>query len=382
MTDTTASASNDAVQPFRVLALDGGGIRGYYTARLLSGLVTNFEKQCGRGPLDLGKGFDLIVGTSTGGILGAGLAAGKQPAEIAALYRESGPAIFPQRFTIPKGIFRKMLWIRRHWDRPDSCQSALAHGLAGVFGDLTLADVWARRRIAMAIPTVSIENYGPKVFKTPHDSRFTHDLNVSLVDVCLATSAAPLFFPLHPLSESGNYFRNDLFVDGGLWANNPSLVGLIEAIEMLAVAKSPRRPIHIYSIGTCAGPADQSRLKAAPAGGLRTWMFGKDITELTLATSAHAMGAMTDLLAHALTSHGLPIMFSRLPDPEMTSQQHATIGMDKADDQAFQTMESLAATNETRILSDMKTNAHYQLFTDLLRTLPETGNTSSHVAMA
>jgi uncharacterized protein len=360
-----------APRPLRVLALDGGGIRGYYTAQVLAGLLASFEKQRGGVRLDLGKGFDLIVGTSTGGILAAGLAVGKSPVEIAQLYRQSGSEIFPRRFVIPKGIIRKVGWIARYWSRPVSSQSALEKGLTSVFGDSTLTDVWRKRYIALAVPAVSIENYGPKVFKTPHATRFTHDPDLRLVDVCLATSAAPLFFPLHPITKAKGYFRDDLFVDGGLWANNPSLVGLIEAIEIVSLGGTPGRPIQIFSLGTCAGPVDQSHLKSNPTGGLKTWNAGKDVTELTLASSANAVDAMTGLLAHSLTAYGIPITYVRLPDPEMNSQQYTALGMDKADDEAFRTMDSLASTNQVRILSGMKDDSRYQLLGEILRTLPE-----------
>lgn len=364
-----------STRPLRVLALDGGGIRGFYTAQLLAGLLASFEKQRGA-QLDLGKGFDLIVGTSTGGILAAGLASGKSPAQIAKLYRESGPDIFPRRLLIPKGMVRKIAWVIRSWGRPASSQNALAEALVSIFGDRTLTEVWRERGIALAIPAVSIENYGPKVFKTPHDIQFTHDHCLRLVDVCLATSAAPLFFPLHRIGKPKGYFRDDLFVDGGLWANNPSLVGLIEAIEIISGGDAPRRPIHIFSLGTCAGTIDQSHLRANPGGGLKTWNAGKAITELTLTTSANAVDAMTGLLAHSLTTHGIPVTYARLPDPEMNSQQHAALGMDKADDEAFRTMEILASTNEARILSGMKKNAHYQLFGEILHTLPKVSGQS------
>jgi hypothetical protein len=374
--ETHASTDPHASRPLRVLALDGGGIRGYYTAQVLAGLLASFEKQRGGVRLDLGKGFDLIAGTSTGGILAAGLAVGKSPGEIAQLYRQSGPEIFPRRFVIPKGIIRKIGWIARYWSRPVSSQSALEKGLTRVFGDDTLSDVWLERVIALAIPAVSIENYGPKVFKTPHARRFTHDPDLRLVDVCLATSAAPLFFPLHPINKAKGYFQDDLFVDGGLWANNPSLVGLIEAIEIISLGDAPGRPIRIFSLGTCAGPVDQSHLKSDSAGGLKTWNAGKDVTELTLATSANAVDAMAGLLAHSLTALGIPITYVRLLDPEMNSKQHAALGMDKADDEAFRTMDSLASTNQVRILSGMKDDPRYQLFGEILRTLPEVSGQS------
>jgi hypothetical protein len=350
--------------------MDGGGIRGYYTAQLLAGLLTSYEKQRGV-TLDLGRGFDLIAGTSTGGILAAGLAIGKSPTDIAQLYRARGPTIFPERFPSLGANLRSALWVIRHWERPSASQIELRNGLAEIFRDMTLADVWHQRRIALTIPAVSIENYGPKVFKTPHDSSFTHDPGLPLVDVLLATSAAPLYFPLHPIGPEQGYFRNDLFVDGGLWANNPALVGLIEAIDILSTRGTPGHPIEVFSLGTCAGKVDQSRLMADPSGGIKTWNAGKDVIDLTLTTSANAMEVMAGLLANSLSRQGIPIRYARLPDPEMTSHQHASLGMDKADERAFSTMDSLAATNQVRILSGTKNHPDYAAFGEILHNLPE-----------
>lgn len=89
-------------RPFRTLALDGGGMRGLYTATVLDTLARHFATQRNAGPLDVGKGFDLITGTSTGGILAAALAAGVPLAKVIALYCEEGPKIFPN--PMPSGL--------------------------------------------------------------------------------------------------------------------------------------------------------------------------------------------------------------------------------------------------------------------------------------
>jgi len=362
--------SDDQNRPFRILALDGGGIRGYYTAKLLARLQKHFETGRGAGPLDLGLGFDLIAGTSTGGILGSGIALGRRPEEIANLYFQAGPEIFRERF--PKlGLNPSLVsWIWRHWRKPTASAPALRSALDAVFGDVTLNQLWASRGVALAIPAISIEFYGPKVFKTPHLPRLTHDRELKLVDVCIATGAAPLFFPLHRIGTKEHYKQEDYFVDGGLWANNPSLVGLIEAMEMQQAAGT-KRPIQIFSFGTCGGIVDQSHLRANPEGGLQTWNFGKDVTELAVSSSAKGMDFMTRLLAKSLTDSGWRVTYERIPDPEMTSDQHMALGLDKADPGAFEIMDRLAATNEARILSAIQShNPAYAYLAELFHTLP------------
>ncbi|MBS0631414.1 MAG: patatin-like phospholipase family protein [Verrucomicrobia bacterium] len=360
----------DPTQPFRILALDGGGMRGYYTARLLARLQAHFETNRGSGPLDLGRGFDLIAGTSTGGILGCGIALGCRPEAIADLYFAEGSKIFRTRF--PKlGLNLNLLaWVLKHWKKPTASAEALKAALEPVFGNVTLSKLWQERNVALVLPSISVESYGPKVFKTPHAPRFTHDRELKLVDVCLATGAAPLFFPLHPIGSKEHYNREDHFVDGGLWANNPALVGLIEAMEMQQTAGT-RRPIQIFSFGTCGGIVDQSHLRANPEGGLQTWNFGKDVTELAVSSSAKGMDFMTRLLAKALSDTGWRVTYERIPDPEMTSDQQMALGLDKADPAAFEIMDRLAAANESRILSAIQShNPAYAYLAELFYALP------------
>src|SRR5260370_32622293 len=89
------------IKPFRVLSLDGGGMRGIYTAEYLSCLAEGSAKRTGRSSLDIGKAFDLIVGTSTGAIVGCALAAAVPLSEVVSLYKKNGKLIFPRR--VPAG---------------------------------------------------------------------------------------------------------------------------------------------------------------------------------------------------------------------------------------------------------------------------------------
>ena len=83
-------------QPFRVLSLDGGGMRGTYTATYLDRVASTFARRRGVEALDIGAAFDLIVGTSTGGIIACALAKGVPLSEVVTLYQEHGPKIFTQ----------------------------------------------------------------------------------------------------------------------------------------------------------------------------------------------------------------------------------------------------------------------------------------------
>src|SRR5438105_1698937 len=98
-------------QQFAALSLDGGGMRGIYSAEYLAALCDAFAKKRNVTGLDLGRAFDLIVGTSTGAILACGIAAGVPLRKIVSLYRTCGPKIFPKK--IPSSKLGVLWDIRR-----------------------------------------------------------------------------------------------------------------------------------------------------------------------------------------------------------------------------------------------------------------------------
>jgi len=134
------------VKPFRVLSLDGGGMRGIYTAAFLDRLVIQFARTRGKESLDLGKGFDLITGTSTGAIVGCALAVGRPMGDIVKMYRDHGRQIFPHRI---KGTF-SAIWrmfvggIGARLRRLDPCAPAGRIGtscMIGISASLLQADL-------------------------------------------------------------------------------------------------------------------------------------------------------------------------------------------------------------------------------------------------
>ena len=143
-------------RPFRVLSLDGGGMRGIYTAAFLERMVVHFAKIRAAECLDLGKGFDLITGTSTGAIVGCALAVGRPLGEVISLYREHGRQIFPHRIT-GKGsaVYRAALGstVVRKGDH------ALREALNSVLGRTTMREVYDRRGISLSIPAVLMSTH-------------------------------------------------------------------------------------------------------------------------------------------------------------------------------------------------------------------------------
>jgi len=311
----------DGAQPYRVLCLDGGGMRGLYTAVLLRRLVVMFHRGDDGGPLDLdiGRGFDLICGTSTGSILATALTCGTSLDEIIDLYRNKGPLIF--RSPMPQGL-KWLGWLWRHRARPCADAAELRSALEAHFRRTTLEEVFRERGIALCIQAIDACSGKPKVFKTPHFPKKQDDNDVTLVDAVLASSAAPIFFPVHVFQRRVAVLPSE-FIDGGLWANNPVLVGLIEA---LAHAGS-NRPIHIISIGTGLPPKQGVGGRENPHRGIVDWVRGLSVLDVSMRAQAHAFAYMADQLAQSLRCGSRDIRIYRLhqqpPPPELA--RHLTL---------------------------------------------------------
>jgi uncharacterized protein len=226
---------------FQILALDGGGIKGIFSAAVLAALEDDLNTT-------ITKHFDLIVGTSTGGIIALALAIGKQPKEIVDFYGKIGSEVFSNPFRLRS--FGRLLKSKYPLER-------LEQAIKEVLGENeTLGTVKKR----LVIPSYNLGEDDVYLFKTPHHQRLTRDWKVPLWKVALATSAAPTYFPA---SKHIDHIRH---IDGGIWANNPSLVGVLEAISMLGVAA---QDIHVFNIGTTT--PNTPRPDFLDWGGLFAW---------------------------------------------------------------------------------------------------------------
>ena len=283
-------------KPFRVLSLDGGGMRGTYTATYLSSLASAFAHKRGVEGLDIGAAFDLIVGTSTGGIIACALAESLPLSNVVQLYQAHGNSIFQRR--LPQSVPELVVDLLTRSRTLASGNQALSSALDVCFGDRTLGEVFHRRHIALAITAVELSQHRSWVFKTPHLRNTNHrDDNYRLVDVCLATTAAPIYRSLaavdHPNTGVSGY---RVFADGGLWANNPVLVGLIDALEMT----KPDRAIEIFCLGTCPRPVGTQVLKGDVHWNLVNWKFGGVAAALSVDAQEFAYDNMARMLVKQL----------------------------------------------------------------------------------
>jgi predicted acylesterase/phospholipase RssA len=215
--ERTAPAATD--DHCRVLSLDGGGAKGFYTL----GALKEIEAIVGR---PLCECFDLVFGTSTGGIIAALLALGYRVDEIHKLYEEHVPTIMRQRNARGKS-------------------AALAHLAKTVFGGRTFTDV----KTGVGIVATRWEMERPMIFKgnaaQAHGryATFVPGFGCTIADAVQASCSAYPFFEKHTIT-TGNGDRVEL-IDGGYCANNPTLYAIADAVIALKKAHSDLRVISI-----------------------------------------------------------------------------------------------------------------------------------------
>ena len=196
---------------YQALCLSGGGYRGLYTAILLEELERRAGKQ-------LRECFDLIAGTSIGGILAIGLAAGIPAHSLRLSFEKHGSAIFPKTNRIlGLKIPRLSLPAFRHRYSNDGLRETIKTILNDPGEKLTMTDAGP----SLLIPSVNATTDAAAVFRTS-----SSDQNLTLVDAALATSAAPTYFPEHAIGDEN-------FVDGGLIANAPDLLAILNESRAL-----------------------------------------------------------------------------------------------------------------------------------------------------
>lgn len=217
---------------FRILVLDGGGIRGTFTAAVLAKWDDMLKKG---GDNNLVKHFDLVAGTSTGAILAIGLGLGLTPNEMLSFYKSKGSKIFPKN--------RKL----RHWLNSKHDSQTLREILKEVLGENTLL---SESCCKLVIPTVRAAHGETEVITTPHTEDRTGFHGITAVDAALASSAAPTYFDEAVVDSE---IAVEKYLDGGIWANNPILPALAEAVRYLGI---PLDRIDVLSIGTMGNESD------------------------------------------------------------------------------------------------------------------------------
>jgi patatin-like phospholipase/acyl hydrolase len=299
---------------FNVLALSGGGYRGLYTISV----IEEFQRKSHGKFIEK---FDLLCGTSIGGIIALALSAGKSPAEIKKFFLERGQDIFSPRFPYNlmtekiRDLAFRMPGAGMFFGTRYSAAS-LKKALDDLFGNLEMKDL----KIPVIIPTINFTKGSGQFYKAKTNRSLIHDAHKKVVDVALATSAAPLFFPMHNM-------ENGVHVDGGLFGNSPGLFGVHEAVHFM---KAKEKNICLLSIGSLSSKYTVSK-GANLNRGLFSW--GANLMKLSIAAQEISFDF---LLQHKLGKRYLRI------DEILTEELSRDIGLDRASESSRASLLQLA----------------------------------------
>lgn len=293
---------------FKILTIDGGGIKGLYSSKIIEHLEEQFNCQ-------VSDYFDMICGTSTGGILALGLSLKFKATIISELYENKGLQIFPSQNKF-KAFFKQLLGNGKYDDKE------LRKALEEIFGNKKIKDC----QNLLCIPSYSYTDARPWVFKKDHpEGDLIRDDKAYCVDVALATAAAPTYFPLAEI----DYYDSKQFVDGGIWANNPSLVGFLEAIRFFVGEDKEYKELKILSISSLTSPKGKNvGLKRNRS--FRHWKG--DLIDIMMNGQAVFIGKFMEFM-HQINN--IPISYVRIPSCVLAPEQQDVIQMDNAQPNAI-----------------------------------------------
>jgi len=239
--------ANDPAKSIKVLSIDGGGIRGIIPAIIVDAI----QQRLGKEPW---QSFDLIAGTSTGGIITVGIGTacnnGKpySPQQLVDLYVQNGAAIFKKNIFTPE---KEILL-------PKYSPAGLEGVLKKFFGETELKSAFT----PLLVSSYDLQSQLPFFFKS-HKIYLSDDYNWWVRDIARATSAAPTFFPPFHLARGKQDYA---LVDGGVFVNNPSMAAYVEARRLYPAAPK----VTVVSVGT-GDRQDHIKYADAKDWGLLGW---------------------------------------------------------------------------------------------------------------
>lgn len=305
---------------FKILSIDGGGIKGLYSATILKRLEEKFK-------CHTSDHFDMICGTSTGGLIALALSLKITAEDICSFYEKKGGMIFPTHKkikipfykTIDYGFFKQTLKGGKYSD------VGLKESLLEIFGEKQIKDC----NNLLCIPSYSITEAKPKVFKYDHlEGELSRDNLVPIVDIALATSAAPTYFPLAEIK----HFNGEQFIDGGVWANNPTLVGLLEALNYFVGPNKEYDSIEILSLSSLS-------ITGGKKNGLKRERAFVDWGAELFETSMNGQSYFTNFFLTKITEMcDVKIKYLRIPSAKISKEQESLVQLDVATRDAFNLM--------------------------------------------
>jgi uncharacterized protein len=251
---------------YRILSLSGGGMRGIFQAEFLRRVADKLPKP-------LCRNFNLVAGASTGSIVGFGVAFDIDLNRIVDLFRQEGPAIFKRRW---------FAWARKG---PRYSREPLEEALKKVFETRRLSDL--PDDVDVAIAAADLDAAAHRIFTVLSRCGGRKDSDLTVVDTILASCAAPTYFPaVKPLGSNRTY------VDGGVWANTPTLLAVLEAHARRNIRFHDMR---VLSLGNGRVPLGRRR---SEFNRLRTVSFGmaQSLVDLWMSTQSAAADDFVETL--------------------------------------------------------------------------------------
>ncbi|MED6107081.1 hypothetical protein PIB30_010802 [Stylosanthes scabra] len=311
------SPSDDEGNLVTILSIDGGGIRGLIPAVILAFLESELQKLDGE-DVRLADYFDVITGTSTGGLVTVMLTAPNEnnrplyaAKDIEGFYLKHSPKIFPQNKS--NNFLTNILKLGKSLFRPKYNGKYLHNIIRERLGDTKLHQTLTN----VVIPTFDIKRLQPTIFSSFQLKKRPY-LNASLSDICIATSAAPTYFPAHYFetkNDNDKVLAKFNLVDGGVAANNPTLVGMSEMANKMnddgrsEAATMGYEKFLVISLGTGSQKQDLMKFSANEAAkwGILGWLTNHGTSPLIDAFNQ----ASADLVDFHIAS-----VFSALKSPQ------------------------------------------------------------------
>uniref|UniRef100_A0A0D9X8X2 Patatin n=1 Tax=Leersia perrieri TaxID=77586 RepID=A0A0D9X8X2_9ORYZ len=290
-------SSPDKVKMVTVLSIDGGGVRGIIPATILAFLEKELQKIDGE-DARIADYFDVVAGTSTGGLLTAMLTAPDKNGrplfaakDLAQFYIDNSPKIFPQKNWFLSKIAGTLRMVSGPKYDGKYLHSILREKLGETRLEKTLTNV--------IIPTFDIFNLQPTIFSS-FELKQKPLKNALLSDIAISTSAAPTFFPAHYFETKDDKGQKREFnlVDGGVAANNPTLCAMSQVSRHIIVDDNddffPVKPVEynkfmVISVGCGTNHDLKYNAKEAAKWGIFNWLIkGSSAPIIDMFTSASA----------------------------------------------------------------------------------------------
>lgn len=298
-----------------ILSIDGGGVRGIIPGKILEFLESQLQKLDGQ-DARLADYFDVISGTSTGGLVTAMLSAPDDSGrpifaadDIVPFYRQNCASIFPQEE-------HNWQWYLKIFVNPRYDGTYLHNLINEKLGETRLSQALTH----VVIPTFDIKLLQPAVFSS-YKIETKPSMNAKLSDICIGTSAAPTYFPSYYFENENEEFN---LVDGGVCANNPTLVAISESTRGSSKSKSKAadlRNLLVLSLGTgAAKKAEKYNAKTAATWGLLNWLLGDNMESPLLTCINEGITDMVDYhLAVIFGNIDSADNYLRIQDPTLSS---------------------------------------------------------------